>query len=1162
VTYARSGNLGVALSVLAFLVPSDPASAWENTAGEVEWLHKLTLRYETPHIKWAKPYARGKVKALYFIASPFQGMGTHAREAVELMQRFDVQVEAVFYYNFYRKDWFGGVAGHRRLDRIMRENRYDVYIFQDVSPKLLETCWLGKGPANALRPAVEQGMGVVLIGTDHGEMLKGRKQVEELPAALSDGPAAEAATLGKGRIVQMPARPEIPHKVGWQVEYENWQYELGRAVLWAAGAEPEASVRLSVPKEIPRENLPGKLAEVSWAAMTPEDAAVCRVSLRRWDGCVWDLGEFSDGKGSEPQLPKLKAGRYHLDAILRGKRGVEAFATRPFTVTAPTTIKALTLATEWAEVGDALSGTVELAGAKEGQTLRVRLADRDGRELVRSDVSSKTDGTAHPFRFTVEPWLPMLPRVEAAVVDGDGEVAIAYRFFNVTKRHRDKFHFVLWDFPVKATLGPYAAQTMKRLGVTAILCSKAAPRVAAAYDIAWVPWTGGQVRAGPHTEGWHRDNSIKYFLMRMKESRGHGVLTYSLGDEGAVEGAGVGAAAMAAYREYLKLQYENINALNQSWGTEFKAFDDVVLSRPKDTDEKASLESGNYSRWYDRQAFRSYNFVQYCVRHQQKLLEFDPKAVLGFEGSGRFARRGDPYLICKELQFWVPYGGSLDELVRSLTADKPDFLRGNWMGYHRTADGLCNKYWRMVVSGSSSVWWWMWSSIGAWQGLIAPDLGALDYVQEFVDDTAIVRNGLGPLLRKSQQLHDGIAMLHSKPSSYAVTLDNSPSYSDYEPNHRAWFNVIHDQPMEFRYVTARMLADREFRPEDYRLLILPQAVALGPKEAKVIREFVTNGGTVLADLRPGVYDDHVKPQERGMLDDLFGINGRTRQAAKKCDLRIEGKIGDAELKLEWPDLLVDPAVELDGGQAMGRAGDHPVCIVNQIGEGRAILLNWALSGFPSRTTARGLRTWGTAEETPFEIANFFKSLFAVAGAKPHVELIRYKSKNPYVGNIRLQRWRNGDVVILALHRETGQRQQVTVSRPEEMHVYDLRDRVYVGKTGRWMNQIIPSRARFFALLPERCPAPKVEYPESAARGERLRLRISVPGARGWHALKLEARTPDGVALEWWERTVLVRDKPEEVTLPVAYNDPTGMWTITLTDTFSPEARTTVQVEVR
>ncbi|HUU68985.1 MAG TPA: hypothetical protein VM186_05645, partial [Planctomycetota bacterium] len=46
---------------------------------------------------------------------------------------------------------------------------------------------------------------------------------------------------------------------------------------------------------------------------------------------------------------------------------------------------------------------------------------------------------------------------------------------------------------------------------------------------------------------------------------------------------------------------------------------------------------------------------------------------------------------------------------------------------------------------------------------------------------------------------------YSMPSSFAVTLDNQKSYGDYEANHRAWYTVIQDQPMQFRYVTDRMM---------------------------------------------------------------------------------------------------------------------------------------------------------------------------------------------------------------------------------------------------------------------------------------------------------------------------------------------------------------------
>lgn len=1093
-------------------------------------------------------------------------MGCDAREAVELAQRFDVELETVFHFNFYGPGWFGGVAGHRRLLRLMTENTYDVYIFQDISPAELGKCWLGKGALEALKPAVERGTGVVLIGTDDGETLKDRKALEAPPGFLENGPVLEAAALGKGRIARLPARPAIGYKVGWQVDYENWQEQVGRAMLWAANREPRLAVGLDVPDKIARAQLPGKAVTVSWDGADPKADCAAQVTLRRWDGVTWDLGriECKRAKGSAAvQLPKLRAGDYHVDVILAGRNGVETFATRPFAVTDPIAVADVKLAGEWGEIGDKLACTVTVTGAAEGQTLRVRLVDRRGRVLVRKDEElGGAGGMSRDFEFGIEPWLPMLVRVEAVVLDKDGEAASDYRFFNVTKRNREKFNFVLWGFPTKGTLAPYAAQTMKRLGVTAILSSRAAPKAAAAYDIAWVPWTGGQIRTGPHTEGWHSDNSVNYFIMRMKESRGHGVLTYSLGDEGPVEGAGVGPPAMKAYRDYLQQQYRDIAGLNDSWGTEFKSFDDVVLTDPKDTHEKKSLKEGNYPRWYDRQAFKSYNFVEYCKRHRDKLLEFDSKALLGFEGSGRFARRGDPDLICRELKFWVPYGGSLDELVRSLTADKPYFLRGNWMGYHRTADGLANKYWRMVASGSSSVWWWMWSTIGAWQGLIAPDLGCDDYVQEFVDDTAIVRNGLGPILQRAAQQHDGIATLHSHPSAYAATVDKNKTFQDYEPNHRIWFNVIHDQPMEFRYVTGRMLRLGEFEADKFRILILPQALALSDAEAKVISDFAAAGGTVIADLRPGVYNEHLKPRDAGVLDALFGIKGAVRRSAQPADIQVEGKLGEKDLALKWSDMRVDPGVQLAGATALGRAGDVPVCIVNDAGKGKAILLNWAMSGFPSRTSARGLRTWGTGQETPSEVVHFFRRLFEEAGVHRPLELLKYKSKQPYVGNIRTQRWRTGNIEILALHKESGERQQVTVALKDERHVYDLRDQVYVGKTGRWMNQIIPSRARFFALLPERCPALQVVLPKNVRRGTVIKATVSIPAAAGLHAVKITVALPDGTPAEWLDQTVITDQAVKEVALPIAYNDPPGTWTLTATDVYTRDTEQVLTFEVK
>jgi hypothetical protein len=1196
----------ILLGVLVFLCAAQFAYAWENTAGEVVSLHNLRDAHETPHIKWARPYAGGRLRVLYLLASNSQGMETHAREAVEFAQRFDVELDTVYYFHFYKKQWFGGVAGQRRLQRIFTETSYDLYIFQDISPQQLTESWLGAPALKALVENVRNGSGLVVMGADHGEAFKERTAIEATSNLLP--PDFGGATFGEGRIAHLPERSPIEYKIGWQVEYENWQAQFGRAVLWAAHREPAASCRLagdhaSVPR-FSRDDLPARI-QIEWTGVAA-DAAIS-VGLRRSDGAATALPDIAcrTAEGTAKlSLPLLRAGTYHLDMIVKGPAGGEGFATHPVQIVSDTSVVALNTDTNWAEIGDTLAVDCTVEGVKRGQTLRIRLMDPDARVLVREDFRVGRLRVPESFskrvEFTVEPWYPMLTRVEAVVLDRKGEVTSDYRFFNVTRRNREKFNFVLWGFPQNQALAPYAAETMQRLGVTGILSSRAAPRAAAAYDIAWVPWTGGHVRAGPHAESWHGTNAANYFIMRMKESRGHGVLTYSLGDEGAVEGAGVLEPAMKAYRDYLAAQYGEIGALNTSWGTEFEDYADVVLTNPKDTHEAQSLKENNYPRWYDRQAFRSYNFVEFCKMNRDRLLEFDSEAMLGFEGSGRFARRGDPYLICKELKFWVPYGGSLDELVRSLTADKPYFLRGNWMGYHRSADGLANKYWRMVMSGANSVWWWMWSTIGAWEGLITPDLGTHDYIQEFVDDTAIVREGLGALIQRSVQEHDGIALLHSMPSAYAATVDENLSYGDYEPNHRGWFNVIHDQPMEFRYITARMLrpcgelegmnrmgtlpqrttrdpvdpvhlvrkgsnqntAAKRSALEGFHVLVLPQALAMSDESASTIREFVSAGGTVIADLRPGIYDEHLKPRGAGVLDDLFGIMGPLRSAAKTADVEVEGDYAKTNVSLKWPDMLVDPGITLSDGTALGRAGDVPVCIVKTSGPGRAILLNWSLSSFPSRTSARGLRTWGSGEETPPEIAYFFRRLLEQSGARRPVVLTRYKAKDPYIGNVRVQRWRNDGIELLALHRETGSREQAGTLIPEERHIYDLRDGVYLGKSNWWMNQVYPTRARFLALLPQRCPAPKLKLPRRVEHGEVVTCRVSVPGAAGLHAIKTRVRRPDGTPAAFHDQTVVCDGKPRDVALPIAHNDPVGEWSLSATDVYTAETRKIAKFTVR
>ncbi|MFQ5808666.1 MAG: beta-galactosidase trimerization domain-containing protein, partial [Armatimonadota bacterium] len=880
-------------------------------------------------------------------------------------------------------------------------------------------------------------------------------------------------------------------------------------------------------------------------------------TLRRWDGeqTVLKVSQPATAAGAGGlDIPVgLRAGEYHIDVRARGKRTIEAWATTSFTVTSTRTVEAVELDRDWGEVGEAGPGQVRLAGdPAAGEMLRVRLMDRRGRVLAREDLRITAETV--PFRFAIDAWMPMLLRVEAARRDGKQEVASTYSYFRVTRRNRGQFNFLVWDYP-RGTLAPYGEQSLAKLGTTVQLSGGSPPLQLAAYNIAWVPYTT-RIMSPKDENGimqpvcWNNEPAVQEYVQGIVDkyppARQHGVFVYSLGDETVTRGSCVHPACLAAYRQYLQQEYGDIAALNASWGTDLPSFDAVTLSEPDDNDEQAALRAKNYPRWYDRQAFQCYNFVQFCKRFGEAYKRLDPLARTGFEGAGRFRNGDDIDLIVRTNGFWSPYPGSADEVIRSIAPR--GFPRANWMGYRKDADSLLSKYWRMITRGTDAVWWWRWDALGRFNGFLAPHLGPFPATKDLAKDTEIVRDGLGTLLINSEMLDDGIALLYSMPSVYAARLEGGPSYGSSESQHTAWYTAIRDLGLQFRYVTDRMLRLGEFDAGRYKVLILPQAEAVGPQEADVIREFARDGGTVIADIRPGLFDGHCKPLERGALDDMFGIERDGNQEAATGVAAIEGLLADVEVALTWDDAKVDPAVRMVQGQALGTCGETPLCMVNRVGRGQAALLNFAMASFPNIST----------DGAPEEAATFIGALLASAGVRPAVQLTSGKRR---LRNVELVRWRNGDIELMALFRQSGEPGRTRVTLPGEKHVFNLRGRRALGPLESFETRVIPSRATFFALLPGPAPGAKLELPRQSAPGRVVTGRLSVPAAVGQHAFRIRATTPDGCPADWWDQVAIVGREPVEVQLPVAFNDPAGKWTVRAIDLYTNKA-TARQLTVR
>ena len=70
--------------IVCFLMFSTRASGQDITdREELDLEQALTLDVATPHTDWARPYARGKIRVLFFTSCE----NSNPRECVELMQR-------------------------------------------------------------------------------------------------------------------------------------------------------------------------------------------------------------------------------------------------------------------------------------------------------------------------------------------------------------------------------------------------------------------------------------------------------------------------------------------------------------------------------------------------------------------------------------------------------------------------------------------------------------------------------------------------------------------------------------------------------------------------------------------------------------------------------------------------------------------------------------------------------------------------------------------------------------------------------------------------------------------------------------------------------------------------------------------------------------------
>jgi hypothetical protein len=352
-----------------------------------------------------------------------------------------------------------------------------------------------------------------------------------------------------------------------------------------------------------------------------------------------------------------------------------------------------------------------------------------------------------------------------------------------------------------------------------------------------------------------------------EQSRYH-PLFYNLGDETGIADLtaffdfDLSPGSLAGMRDWLRQSYGTLDALNAEWGTSFAHWQDV---RPETTRQAMRRADDNFAAWADFKAWMDVAFARALRMGTDAVHAADPTALAGIEGVQIPGWGGYDYsLLVHAVDLMelddLPLAHSLNPRVITLTTSgggAPKNLHTIWRDLLAGAHGL------ILWDGNNSI--------------VRDDATPGERGQEMAATFAELRGGIGSLLVRSEPDWDPVAILYS-PASFRTQwmLEQKPkgdawmlrkSETELESNAArdamwAYERAVTHLGLQPRYVSS--VADLHQR--GFRTLILPHIIALSPDDARAIRAFGAGGGTVIADVQPGVFDAHSRRQPQPLLD--------------------------------------------------------------------------------------------------------------------------------------------------------------------------------------------------------------------------------------------------------------------------------------------------------
>jgi len=614
----------------------------------------------------------------------------------------------------------------------------------------------------------------------------------------------------------------------------------------------------------------------------------------------------------------------------------------------------------------------------------------------------------------------------------------------------------------------------------------------------------------------------------------------------------------------------------------------------KELGEVSSVKGWNASPWSDFRNFMDSTFADAVLRAATVCKTEDPRARCATEGGqAPFAFGWYNYeQVLRAVDVIEPYNiGNNVEVVRSL---KPQVIMLSTYSYeHKLGTPLTENDLLQRRQAVRNVWWNLFHSHRGnivWDdledGLAFVDLktGQLTPSAEtFFSVFHELRNGIGMLIMNSERTRDEIAIHYSHPSVQAhwllenvkkarewmVNTVDAPTDSRFIAVRNSWTKLIEDLHFQYDFVSATQVAAGVLPQGRFRVLILPESIAIGPAEADEIREFVRAGGTVVADSRAALLNQRCRDMGEGQLNDVFGIAQGSAQTAGSS---VVGVANQGSIRLE--DTLLDHTWFAENtlvtttGKALAHCAKIPMVVVNQFGKGNAIYLNMDVSGYAfDRLNPKASSTLPDLIGGVLNLAEVHPRIRLATSdgtRAPGVEVVIYRNgaceivaifRNPQLDDggwgsyaHKKENWRDwtSDADNSALEKEVA----ITIDWGTSMATYDLRGQKDLGMASSTAAVLSPWEPLVYTRAKSALPTLAIQLPGRVVAGSELEIQL---GSNGPHpegttrVVHLDLLKPSGEIYNLYSRNLMVTTQNSTFSIPLALNDPAGNWTVKVFD---------------